>query len=611
LIKKLLFSPFLLKIINHQKMKKVLLTAFTLAGYGIAMAQLPVSTTPQNKKVVLEEFTGVNCVYCPDGHKMANQLIAANPGNVIAINVHTGGYAAPGPGQPDFRTAEGTAIAAIPGTNITGYPTGSINRHLFTGESGFAVSRSKWNSYATQILGQAAYVNVALEGTLNASTRVLNVNVELYYTGTTTNANKLTVALLEDGVYGDQVGASNFYPQMITAFDEYTHNHVLRKVLTTQATGETITTTTSGTLVTKSYSFTVPNTFVNTRTELGNLKLVAFVAEGDNNIINAAEGPITITNIANTKDLNPYQIRVSNGICIGQVTPLIKVFNAGSSIVTAASLNMNVNGGANTAYNFSGSIKPLTTAIVQMSALNFTATASNVFNVVSNTVNGAPDEDASNNTVSTTVAISTQTGARAEMTFVQDRYGSESSWEVKDEAGVTVAQDGPFTDLSANGTQSHVKSFTLSPNKCYTLSVKDGFGDGINSGFGTGGFTLKVGGVVAVTSNGQYGKGMEGYFKTAATLTGVDNVINTNAISLYPNPANDKATLEFNVVKSGNVTVQVVDLTGRVITTVVNENMTTGAHQVTVNTAALSSGVYNVQIRTEEGTITQRLSVVK
>lgn len=591
-------------------MKKVLLTALTLAGYGVAMAQLPVGTTAQNKKVVLEEFTGINCTWCPDGHKMANQLIAANPGNVFAINVHTGGYATPGAGQPDFRTTEGNAIAGIAGMNISGYPTGSVNRHLFSGEAGLAVSRSQWNSYASQILAMPSYVNVALQGTLNSATRVLTVDVEVYYTGTTTNTNKLTVALVEDNVYGPQIGASNLYPAMITAFDDYTHNHMLRKVLTPAATGEVLTTTTAGTKITKQYTFTVPANFTGTRTELGNLGLVAFVAEGDIDIMNAAHGPITLTNIANGKDLNPYEMKITE-VCKGQVSPIVKVFNAGSETITTASINMKANGGTNTPSAFTGTIEPLTTAIIQLSQLNFTPGTNNTFSVISGTVNGAADQNNTNDSIGTSIAVPLVTGARAEMTFTQDRYGSESSWKVVDETGATIASDGPFTDLSATGTQAHVKSFTLSPNKCYTLVVTDGYGDGINAGYGVGGFVFKVGGVTTVSSNGKFGKEAKDYFKSASALTGVENVINQNSVSLYPNPTNGAATLAFNIVKAGNVNVQVVDLTGRVVATVANETMTTGARKITINTDNLASGVYNVQVQTEEGNFTQRLSVVK
>src|SRR3954465_11712361 len=109
-------------------MKKKLLSVIAASSVFAAFAQLPVSQLPTKKKVVLEEFTGITCQYCPDGHKIANQIKASKaPGEVILINIHTGGYATPGPGKPvDYTTPEGDLIANMPGMNITGYPTGSM-----------------------------------------------------------------------------------------------------------------------------------------------------------------------------------------------------------------------------------------------------------------------------------------------------------------------------------------------------------------------------------------------------------------------------------------------------------------------------------------------------
>ncbi|MDX1351042.1 MAG: hypothetical protein R3279_12370, partial [Putridiphycobacter sp.] len=74
-------------------MKKNLLSIFGIAASFGAFAQLPVSTMPDNKNVVLEEFTGITCVFCPQGHAIANTIAANNPGDVVLINIHTGGYA--------------------------------------------------------------------------------------------------------------------------------------------------------------------------------------------------------------------------------------------------------------------------------------------------------------------------------------------------------------------------------------------------------------------------------------------------------------------------------------------------------------------------------------
>ena len=50
-----------------------------------AIEQTFVSTSPENKNVVLEEFTGIHCTYCPDGHRLAQILKDANPNASQAI----------------------------------------------------------------------------------------------------------------------------------------------------------------------------------------------------------------------------------------------------------------------------------------------------------------------------------------------------------------------------------------------------------------------------------------------------------------------------------------------------------------------------------------------
>ena len=101
----------------------VLFTFFTLSVF----AQTIVSTDPENKKVVLEEFTGITCGYCPDGHVIAQNIQNNNPGNVFLINIHQGSFANPGNSGFDFRTPFGNAIAAQVGANF--YPSGTINRN--------------------------------------------------------------------------------------------------------------------------------------------------------------------------------------------------------------------------------------------------------------------------------------------------------------------------------------------------------------------------------------------------------------------------------------------------------------------------------------------------
>ena len=71
-------------------------------------AQQYVSTEPQNRNVIIEEFTGRNCGYCPDGHRIANQIMANNPGRVWAVNIHSGDYSPFT--YPNLNTDDGASI---------------------------------------------------------------------------------------------------------------------------------------------------------------------------------------------------------------------------------------------------------------------------------------------------------------------------------------------------------------------------------------------------------------------------------------------------------------------------------------------------------------------
>src|SRR5688500_13956312 len=84
------------------------------------------STTPTTRVAVLEDFTGVRCGYCPDGHVKAKAIDDANPDKFIVIATHANLYANPAAGWANFTTPFGTAIDAQ--AKPAGYPAGTINR---------------------------------------------------------------------------------------------------------------------------------------------------------------------------------------------------------------------------------------------------------------------------------------------------------------------------------------------------------------------------------------------------------------------------------------------------------------------------------------------------
>ncbi|MGN6569330.1 MAG: Omp28-related outer membrane protein [Flavipsychrobacter sp.] len=92
---------------------------------------------------------------------------------------------------------------------------------------------------------------------------------------------------------------------------------------------------------------------------------------------------------------------------------------------------------------------------------------------------------------------------------------------------------------------------------------------------------------------------------------GVTNVTaGINAVRLFPNPATEQSTLTFGLQESSNVQITVTDVVGRTVYTAAQQ-MSAGNQQVTIPTANLTPGLYNVKLQTAKGGVDARLSVVK
>ena len=278
-------------------MKNITLSLFVLSS-AVASAQLPVSTVAGKKQSIVEEFTGHQCQYCPDGHKTVDGLITANPTKVFGVNVHTGSYAGLGGSYvKDFRTTDGDAIAAIPGQSIAGYPAGTVNRAPCANPQtagGMAMSRNYFGAATAAIYAVNSYVNIAGQANFDPATSIFTINIEVYYTANgPSTPNKLSVMLVQDKIMGPQSGGSTWYPAMMVG-SNYTHNKALRDVLTTGATGETLSgANTMGSKITKTITYTMPATIKNIATVIADMRLIAFVSETDKNIMAVCGAPIT------------------------------------------------------------------------------------------------------------------------------------------------------------------------------------------------------------------------------------------------------------------------------------------------------------------------------
>lgn len=82
-------------------------------------------------------------------------------------------------------------------------------------------------------------------------------------------------------------------------------------------------------------------------------------------------------------------------------------------------------------------------------------------------------------------------------------------------------------------------------------------------------------------------------------------------VRIWPQPVRDRATLRVALPEAARVTVEVFDLVGRRVAVLLDGPQAAGAHEVTVNTRALTSGMYLVRLTSGSQVRTQRLHVVR
>lgn len=176
-------------------------------------------------KVVLEEFTGSWCGWCPDGAVIMEDLIAAHPGEVIGIAVHDGDA---------MEYSEGIRSEF----GVSAYPNGMVDRKVFPGESDEPHSRSQWTTNVNSQLTRYTPVEVSVDHTYDAATRTITATVTADFVDYAAGDMRFVMMITEDNVTGTGTGYDQANYLNSTAghpFEGagdpivgYNHRHVLR-----------------------------------------------------------------------------------------------------------------------------------------------------------------------------------------------------------------------------------------------------------------------------------------------------------------------------------------------------------------------------------------------
>lgn len=125
------------------------------------------------KHVLVEEFTGAWCGWCPDGGLQMEELVLTYPSRAIPVAIHAGGVDA-------MLIPEGDSIATAYNPS---YPMAMIDRALLSGESRVPIARNSnaWIVRAGERLQEYTPLQVSTAGTVNSTNGACAVNVSVHF----------------------------------------------------------------------------------------------------------------------------------------------------------------------------------------------------------------------------------------------------------------------------------------------------------------------------------------------------------------------------------------------------------------------------------------------
>jgi hypothetical protein len=250
----------------------------TLLSLGILLSFVVITQAQAPRKVVLEDYTGAWCGYCPRGTTIMNDLIAGNS-NVIGVANHIG------------DVLENNYTYAIKqGLNVTSYPNGSIDRFKFPAQAKVGFGTNYWASYTSQRLALTSPCNVGIASNYNSATRVVDITVDVeFVAGVTAPVGgdlRLSCVLLQDGITG--VPQQNYMGQGCSApspsspwytypcvIPNFVHDHTARINLASNNWGDPTvipTEVSAGESFSKSFTYTIPPSW-----DASKMKVLAFV----------------------------------------------------------------------------------------------------------------------------------------------------------------------------------------------------------------------------------------------------------------------------------------------------------------------------------------------
>ncbi len=262
--------------------RKLIYTALSLgiimsACKGIAEDDryIAVDAVKVERTVLLEDFTGQNCVNCPAAHRIVEGLEEQYGDHFIAVSIHAGhfGISATNKRYTGLMQEEGQIYNDR--YHIEDYPQGVIDGHSP------AINADLWATAVYEEISKRTPLLLKLDAELDHTGK--NINIACTMKASENLSGNLVVWIVESGIVARQEDISQ------GRINDYVHNNVFRACVN-GLDGDEVSLT-AGEPAVRSYSIALKETETETW-NASNLAAVAFVA-GTDGVLQASRASVT------------------------------------------------------------------------------------------------------------------------------------------------------------------------------------------------------------------------------------------------------------------------------------------------------------------------------
>ncbi len=327
--------------------------------------------------------------------------------------------------------------------------------------------------------------------------------------------------------------------------------------------------------------------------------------------------PNNTTVVALDAALSAAQL-TAQAICGANYLPTVSLMNVGTTVLTSAQINYQLDNGTAQQYNWTGSLNQWQAQTISLPVIQFAA-GNHTFSATVSNPNQALDENATNNQSVANIVVTAvpETIDLLKVTLLTDDYADETYVELLNSAGAVVWFEGneivagnfgtsnfpaptdPTTPLQNNTTYNY--DIPLTAFECYTFVIYDYYGDGMGAsqwGGTDGALSLADNNSIDIFTlpAADFGD------SAAAVVRHIDDVSIDEAsfdLSIAPNPATTE--LYINWYNNAQMHIQLFDVCGKQLLSLQQE-----ASAIQLDIQGVCAGTYLLQLTNANGQVVKK-----